>query len=163
MGKTCILTLRVPTELAENVDTEASRLGITVTDFMAYAARCVLGEPPDPAIRFLMELSKWIEATFDKQAFPSDVTLRVFHHIRDTEEFRGQYNVLIKNEHGARDPSAVTSLHRRIGRLVKRVLNAEVIARSVPLNPDEHLVTTHALLVPHGSTSILPTPQGDET
>ena len=46
------------------------------------------------------------------------------------------------------DERARDSLHRRIGRLVKQVLRARAVERSLPLNPTVELIRSHALLEP---------------
>ena len=151
MTEKTVRTLRISSDVAREVDDEADRLGITFTDFMVHAAQLALGRNGDPAIDFLKSLSRWIEKTYDKTFFPADVTLQVFHHIRDDAQFRHQYDALTTTETGEKDWDAVISLHRRIGRMVKRVLNARVVARSLPLDPEEHLIKTHALLAPRSS------------
>lgn len=148
MPSNTVKTLRMPRDLADRVGCETERLGITFTDFMLYATRRALGETGDMSFELLKELSAWVEYTFNKDNFPQDVTLRVFHHIRDTQELRGRYERLITRDSGDRDWDALSRLHRRIGRLVKRVLDAEVVARSLPLDPGEHLIKSHALLKP---------------
>lgn len=46
------------------------------------------------------------------------------------------------------DKRAVAALHRRVGRAVKVALAAKVVGRSLPLDPEVELITSHALLEP---------------
>ena len=72
----------------------------------------------------------------------------MFHRIRDFSHWRADYEQLIRGVDGDADYDALVALHRRIGRLVLRILNAEVVGRSDPLDPAEHLIKSHALLRP---------------
>jgi hypothetical protein len=72
----------------------------------------------------------------------------VFLHLRDSMDLRAEYDKLISDEEGNRSGIRVSSLHRRIGLMVKRVLHAEVKGRSLPLDFREHLIISHALLTP---------------
>lgn len=148
MSKDIAKCVRLPQELARRAENEAFRLGLSFSDYVLNALRQALGDGGDPAIDFLRRLAIWLEGEFDPHNFPPDVTLRVFHHIRDSAALRREYEALITRADGRRDWEAVAGLHRRIGLLVKVVLGAEVIGRSLPLDPGEHLVRTHSLLRP---------------
>lgn len=148
MAGTQTKSLRLAEDLLVRALEEADRLGVSFNEFVIHALEQALGNEGDPAIAFLADLAEWIEATFDRRDFPADVTLRVFHHIRDDRLLRARYNELIRKDDGGTDFEALISVHRRIGRLVKRVLGAELSGRSVPLDPREHLIRSHALLVP---------------
>jgi len=145
-------TVRLSAELAASVEKESAALGLTFNDYAAHALRLALTGKRDATIPFLKALAAWTRKRHAGQDFPQDVTLTVFHHIRDTRAVRRAYDRLTTDAAGRKDREAVWSLHRRIGLLVKRVLNAEVMGRSLPHDPAEHLVTTFSLLGPSAST-----------
>jgi hypothetical protein len=140
--------LRLPEELAERASREADSLGISFSDFVIHALDKALGGEGDSSILFLKNLAAWTEKTFDKSAFPEDVTLRVFHHVRDDAALKKEYDELVAGTDSEPSRVRITSLHRRVGLMVKRVLHAEVRGRSLPLDAREHLIQSHALLTP---------------
>jgi hypothetical protein len=149
MDGTGIKTVRLPAELIERAQDEADALGVSFNEFTVYALGVALGgQPGDASMAFLKDVAAWVRMRFSKADFPPDVTLVVFHHIQEDGILWDRYLKVVSDETGERDSALVTSLHRRIGRMVKRVLGAEVFGRSLPLDPDEHLIQSHALLRP---------------
>jgi len=148
MAETQIKSIRLSDDLLTRVLEEADRLGVSFNEFAVHALERALGNEGDESIVFMTDLAFWLEQNFNRHAFPEDVTLQVFHHIRDDRNLRARYRALIRNADGGTDPEKLTGMHRRIGRLVKRALDAEVFGRSLPLDPEEHLIRSHALLRP---------------
>ena len=143
-----VKTIRVSQDLLERVNTTAGRLGISFNEFATHALEVALGNKGDENIGLLADLTQWVEGNFDRTAFPPDVTLLVFHHLRDDRKLRRKYDASIHDPSGRTNWDALISVHRRIGRMVKRVLAAEVFGRSLALDPKEHLIKAHALLRP---------------
>ena len=144
---TTVKTVRLPTELAARVEEESASVGLTFNDYAVYALERLLSNShePDASFPFLRQLAKWTGETYGGKPFPNTVTLEVFHHIRDTKDLREAYDRLLANDV---DRQAIRSLHRRIGLMVKRVLNAKVEGRSAPRDPRKDLVTTFSYLAP---------------
>lgn len=148
MSDKCVKSVRIDRDLADRAATEADVLGVTFSELVAVSLKRTLGEEPEPGYVFAQEIAFWLRENYGTGDFPEDVTLRVFHRIRDFPQWRAEYQQLIRGIDGGVDYDALIALHRRIGRLVLRVLDAEVIGRSEPLDPEEHLIKSHALLRP---------------
>ena len=82
----------------------------------------------------------------DQSRAAQDVTLEVFRHLRGDEALRARYLAAIDRGDGFADESLRSTLHRRIGKRVKAVLGAEVVGRSLPLDPAVELIRSFALL-----------------
>lgn len=138
-------TVRLPAEVVEAAEHWGDALGLSFTDVVEMALRDKLPDLGDsPAFTLLTAVRDWLE-TFDKQDFPQDVTLRVFQHIQDDPQL---WQLYLRATDDRSDSAKVGSVHRRIGKAVKLVLGAKVVGRSLPLDPDEHVIQSHALLVP---------------
>ena len=148
MSGKCVKSVRIDRGLAERAAAEADTLGITFSEFVAVSLKQSLGEEPEPECAFSRTIAAWLREDYGAGEFPEDITLRVFHRIRDFRSWRRSYQELIRGLDGEVDYDALIALHRRIGRLVLRVLNAEVVGRSEPLDPEEHIIKSHALLRP---------------
>lgn len=141
-------TVRLPDALLAAAEARAADLGVTFTDVLADALAKELSMTRDPSIVLLTQLSAFITQTFDPRSFPPDATLITVRHVRDDVGLRGPYEQAIRDAGGAVDQNQKGSIHRRIGRLVKRLLGAKVIGRSAPLDPSVELIESHALLAP---------------
>ena len=140
-------TVRLPETLAVAVENCGADLGLTFTDVVERALRAHLGLPTDPALDLMAQIRLRLRARYpDLTGFPQDVTLEVFKDIRDLKPLRELYDRALDS--GGDAEEALASLHRRIGKGVKLVLKATVVGRSLPLNAEEVLIQTHALLVP---------------
>lgn len=144
----CANAGRIDRGLAERAGAEADVRAITFSEFVAFSLKQTLGEEMDPEYAFAREIAVWLRKNYSVEKFPEDVTLRVFHRIRDFPQWRGNYRELIRGTDGEADCDVRIALHRRIGRLVLRVLDAEVVGRSEALDPEEHIIKSHALLRP---------------
>ncbi len=142
-------TVRVARDVLEAAQAKADELGVTLNDIIDAGLRKELGMKPNPKLQFLSDVAERLRADFpSKKAFPNDVTLRVFHAIRDDPGLRSSYEQLIGARGGGINEQAKEDIHRQIGKLVPRVLGAKVMGRSLPLDPAVHLIKTHALLAP---------------
>ena len=148
MRGTTLRTIRMPVSIVEAAQTKADAMGITFNDLVVHALCRLLGLSRCDPVPFLSSLSDWVLSEFSPDCFPEDVTLKVFRHIRQAPELFARYRALIDDSDGRRDERAKGGLHRRIGKVVKNVLRARVVGRSAPLNPEEDLIKSHALLRP---------------
>ena len=142
---TRLCSLRLPADLYGKADKEAARQGIAFNTFVANAIRSAVGEE-DKAAKLLEEVAKWLRSKFTEDNFPEDVTLRVFHYIRDDRKLRKLYDAIVIDSAGRKNYDALVPLHKGVGLLVKTILNAKVKGRSVEHDPGVHLLKTYALL-----------------
>ncbi len=143
---TRLRSLRMPERLFDKATAEASRQGTTFNTFVVNAVRKALGED-DGSVQLLDAVAKWLKAKYlPRKDFPLNVTLEVFHHIRDDRRLRKLYDSIVLDRHGDRNYDALVPLHKNIGLLVKTLLNAQVVGRSLPLEPEENLIKTYSLL-----------------
>ncbi len=119
---------------------------MSFNDFAIYALNAQLGDIDDKSMVLLEKLAKWVLDNNTKNKFDDDITLQVFHHLRDTAELRSVYDNIVYPDQGKKDVDAMISLHRRIGRMVISVLDAKVKSRSKPINPEIHLIRTFSYL-----------------
>lgn len=141
-------TFRLPEDLVAAAEERAADIGITLTDLLADALAKELNMPRQPTTALSAEVSAMIMTTYDRRNFPMDVTLDVFRHIRDDAGLRKLYDDALDDGTGSPDRHRRWSVHRRIGRIVKRRLGAKVVGRSLPLDPAVELIESHALLAP---------------
>jgi hypothetical protein len=141
-------TVRLPEDLLDAAEVRAEELGVTLTDVLIDALAKELSMPRDPSTALATEVSDVISAAFDPLAFPPDVTLQIFRRIRDDGRLRPLYDEAIRGPGGSASRPRRASVHRRIGRLVKRRLRGKVVGRSAPLDPSVELIESHALLEP---------------
>jgi hypothetical protein len=141
-------TFRLPDDVVAAAEERAAELGLTLTDLLADVLAKEFKMPRQPSTALSAEVSSLIASTFDPKHFPMDVTLEVFHRIRDDADLRRLYDQAISDDAGQPDRHRRWSVHRRIGRIVKRRLGAKVIGRSLPLDPSVDLIESHALLQP---------------
>ncbi len=143
---TRLRSLRMPERLFDKAAAEASRQGVAFNTFVVNAVRKALGED-DGSVQLLDAVAKWLKAKYPPlKAFPLNVTLEVFHHIRDDKKLRTLYDGIVLDRKGDKNYDALVPLHKNIGLLVKTLLNAKVIGRSLPLDPEENLIKTYSLL-----------------
>lgn len=143
-----VYAMRLPADVVAGVKEQADRRGLNFNEGVVFCIRGFLQLPQDPAIPLLDALSTWVESTFDKHNFPEDVTLQTFRHVRDTASLRAMYDTAIRDAAGNIDKGTLGKLHRRIGALVRHILDARVAGRSVEYDPAIELIKTHALLRP---------------
>lgn len=145
--KTSTKTMRLPESLVTAAESWGEDLGLTFTDVVEHALRRLLGVEEDPAFELVVAVRDRLAARYpDGRGFPQDVTLEVFREIRDDAELRTLYDRAVAT--GEDRDTTLASLHRRLGRTVKQVLGATVVGRSLPLDPNEVLIQSHALLAP---------------
>lgn len=140
-------SIRLPKEIAQRAEEFAGQTGMTLSEFIVHSMDLALGGKGDPSIAFMARARSWILTSYTND-FPEDVTLRVFQHIRSDPDLYAAYQNCIESSDPQRAYEMRTSLHRRIGLMVKRLLNATVVGRSLPLDPSVNLITSCALLRP---------------
>ncbi len=145
--QTRLTSIRLPADLAIRAEAFAGQTGMTLSEFVVHSMDLALGGKGDPAIAFMARVRSWVISSY-ASSFPEDVTLRVFQHIRSDSELYAAYLDSIDSNDPERAYEMRTSLHRRIGLMVKRLLNATVVGRSLPLDPSVNLITSCALLRP---------------
>lgn len=145
--KTVNKTVRLTEAMVDAAERWGSALGLTFTDVVELALISHLNLAGNPSFELVEAVRDYLLGKYPERLdFPQDVTLEVFKHIRDDTKLRALYEQALAA--GPDREEAVASLHRRLGKAVKLVLNATVVGRSLPLDPVEFLITTHALLIP---------------
>ena len=151
MAETTSKLIRLPQELCTLAEEEARRAGLTFTNLVQHALCVVLrqnhADKMIPFIHFSRDLADWLHSTYTEAAFPQDVTKKVFEHIQAEPALLARYRALIQTD-GEVDRHFRADVHRQIGKMVKRALNAKVIGRSPSMNRDQHLVESYSLLEP---------------
>ena len=151
MNRLITKTLRLPSELIEAAEQRAASIGLNLSDIVEAALADHLGLPRNKSFEVLEAVRDHLLDLYPhRQGFPRDVTLTVFRHIQADNHLSDLYRAAVHAADGSFDESARDSLHRRIGRLVKQVLRAQVVGRSLPLDPAVELIRSHALLEPTG-------------
>lgn len=146
-GLTVVKTVRIPTELFEDVEKAARQQGSNFNDTVINSLRAYLGFPSDEGAVFIQKIYKWVISRWPIDDFPENVTQLVFRHIQETP-------ALFKNYQTAtRDREQREIINRKIGKMVKQALNATVIGRSLPITGTNELITSYALLRPTKSMS----------
>ena len=131
-------TVRIPGDIIQRME----NFGLPHNDIIVQALREFFNMPPEPSVEFMKKVCKWVEDTFEGKPFEEDVTLKVFRHIQSDKTLFAAYKKLT----GTQEAKEV--LHRRLGKMVKQALKAEVVGRSLPLDPEKELIKTYALLRP---------------
>jgi acetylornithine deacetylase/succinyl-diaminopimelate desuccinylase-like protein len=145
-------TIRLPVGLVRLAEARAAELGLAFNDIVEKAMTTHFDLPHNPSFDVLEAVRDHLQSQYpDRRGFPQDVTLEVFHHIQADEHLRSLYDAATTDEDGQAVDSLRGSLHRRIGRSVKAVLGAKVVGRSLPLDPEKDLISSHALLEPQDS------------
>jgi hypothetical protein len=141
MANTSIKSLRIPNALYEEIQSEAKSIGFTTNNYIISIlnSRHIGGDAI--GAKFYKKISKWILNNYSKDNFPPDITLKVFHHIKNDSETYNNYKEIV-----SKSKDAKISLHRKIGIMVKDILGAKVTGRSVPLDPEENLIKTYSFL-----------------
>ena len=142
---TKLISARVPLELADAIEAEAAKTGLSVNEVVNDALAGRFSFRADPMAQVLRKALLFARR-LDKRAFPQDVTLRAVREIRDRH--RRIYDAAIMDSKGAVDQRRRAALHRRIGLTVKRTLGAKVVGRSLALDPAVELISSCALLAP---------------
>jgi hypothetical protein len=141
-------SLRLPADLAGAAEQRARERGLTFSDLVEAGLRQQVGWPTNPMFDLIEVITEDLLERFPhKRGFPQDVTLDVFRGVRAEKRLWKLYEAATTAPDGKPSDLAKDTLHRRIGKTVKAVLDANVVGRSVELGDDE-LIKTHALLVP---------------
>jgi len=142
-------TVRLRHDVVDAATARADELGITFTNLVESALRHFLDLGGNAPFELLEKVRDHLIALYpDRRGFPRDVTLEVFRAIRDDQDLWRLYVAATRDPDGEIETSARDSLHRRIGRTVKVVLGARVVGRSLLLDPEVELISSHALLEP---------------
>jgi len=142
-------TIRISQEVAEVALAYAGTKGVSLSFLVEAALASYLGLSERRAFEVLEAICEYLMERYpDRRGFDEKVTLEVFHWLRDDPRAERLYVAATTDDEGRPDSTARASLHRKIGRLVKTVLQAQVIRRSGPLDPKEHLVRSFTLLEP---------------
>jgi hypothetical protein len=150
MTRQVLKSLRLPAELVAEAEIRAQRLGLTLADLVEAGLRNELGDSVEPRIELLKRLATWVASTYpSRTGFPHNVTLLVIREMQSDEGLLELYRAATERPDPKAQKKAQSFLHRQVGLMVKRVLNACVIGRSNPLDPEVELIRSHALLVPN--------------
>ena len=140
-GLTVVKTIRLPTDLWQQVEAKAKKQGSNFNEAAISALRSYLGLPSEQATMFIQKIFIWVRQTYRQDNFPEDVTSQVFKHIQNTPDLLKEYQQITSQQ------EEKDAVNRKIGKMVKRALNAIVAGRSLPLSKGE-LIQTYALLRP---------------
>jgi len=142
-------SVRLPADLAAEAERRADELGLAFSDLVEAGLRRQVGWPANATIELLEACADSLRSMFPKrQRFPQDVTLKMFRSIRLNGRLRAIYDAAILGPDGKVSELSRDAVHRRLGKMVKAVLDAEVIGRSAPVEAGVELIRTHALLAP---------------
>jgi hypothetical protein len=142
--------VHLPEHLAEHAAEEAERLGISLDDLILVAVHDFTEAPSDRRTRLLAKLAAYVDRHYSSESFPTDVALRIFHHVRNDDHLRMLYDAEIRDFYGHIDDHARASLNHAIGATVASRLEAEVTGHLNDLDPDVDLTDTCVLLRPMG-------------
>lgn len=148
MQESIARSVRLPLALVETLESRAAAMGLTFNDLVADILLKEVGAERNPATVLLVELRSWLHDHYKMHNFPQDVTLQLFRAIRGDRELLRLYQAAIKDEAGKRDEHRKAALHRRIGKMVKMQLDAEVVGRSPLLDREVELIESYAFLKP---------------
>ncbi|RYX84179.1 hypothetical protein EON83_10815 [bacterium] len=140
------ITVRLSQELAERLYDEADQLGLVPNEIISVVLQRHYGLPAAAKPVLLQKVKSHVDATYEKGNFPQDVILEVSRHIRDTPDFKDLYDEAIQ-VNGVLDSVQRKAVNQSIGRVVKRVLQAESFARKTDL-PDTEIIGSYTLLNP---------------
>ncbi len=144
-----VRSVRLPPEVMAAAEVKASELGLTFNDVVEVALRRMLDMKTDAKTELMIEIAQRLRDRFPRRTgFPNHVTRDVFHDIRDDEDLKKLYDEAIRGEDGTVDENKKGTVHKQVGHLVRRVLGAKVVGRSLPLDPEVDLIGSHALLEP---------------
>jgi hypothetical protein len=146
-------SLRLAADVADAAEQYAQKRGLTFSDVVEAGLRQQIGWRPNPMFELVEAIAKDLRRRFPtKRGFPPDVTLDVFHRVKANRRTWNLYQAAIAGPDGSTSDVARDSVHRRVGKTVKAVLDAEVVGRSADLG-SESLIKTHALLAPRRRTA----------
>ena len=149
MNSTTIKSLRLPNALIARANERAETLGLSFTDVVVDALSSTLGAEREPRTALLIEVANLLSSAFAEN-FPPDVTRQVFLEIQNNTTLLSLYKSAIKNERGEETETTRSSVHRMVGKVIKRVLHCEVTGRAICPDPEE-LIGSYALLAPAAS------------
>ncbi len=148
MSETISVTVRLPKDVADAAKQKADDITVSVSEEITEVLANHYGLPSNPKIALLRDVAKHVKDNYDPGNFSSEVILEVFRHIRDTPMLRGKYDAAVLGSDGKVHERRRQQLHQQIAKTVKRVLNAEVFARSVPLTTTDDLIKSFSHLRP---------------
>src|SRR5579859_4683488 len=128
--------VHLPDHLAQHAAEEAQRLKISLDDLIVVAVHDFTEQPSDRRTRLLHEVTAYVDRHFSPESFPSNVVVRVFHHIRSDERLRALYEAETRSQDGHVDDFARASLNHAISAAVASRLEAQICGHLEPLDPD---------------------------
>lgn len=148
MAQTVTFNFRFSSEIADRIQDEAEKTGLTANDIATLALQVRYGLASNPALALLSELTPWVSDTYPQHSFPADVVLLASRHVRDTPHLWALFVASITGADGKIDKTARRLVLQQMGRGVKRVLNAEVYARSLLVGTKDDIIGSYSLLRP---------------
>jgi hypothetical protein len=142
------ISFRASPRIAGALEKKARELGVSATDVILDALCVCFGIPRLAKVQLLTGVAALVDSHFDPRTFPEDVIKAVFDLLRRDPTLWPLYRSLVYRPDGSTDETEKGVVHRAIGRLVRERLGAKVKGRSAPLDPSQHLIKSHALLVP---------------
>lgn len=142
-GLTVVKTVRIPTNLFQDVEAAAKKCGSSFNEAVVTALRAYLGLPSEDGALFIQKLFAWVTQTYRMDDFPENVTHLMFQHIQKEPELFAEYQRITQRREDKE------TINRKIGKMVKQAMNAVVIGRSLPIRDRDSLITSYALLRPN--------------
>lgn len=140
-------SVRLPADLATEAERLARELGLTFSDLVEAGLRRQIGWRPNSTVELLAACAESLRDRYPQgRSFPQDVTRELFREVQTVKRLRGLYDAAVAGPDGKISEALRDVLHRRVGKMVKAVLDAEVIGRSLAINAAGELIKTHALL-----------------
>lgn len=128
-------SLVIPERIIDLLNNDAELYGTSLNSIVVDILQQHYDLHRDPAILLLRGIQDWLGEHYAELPYPPDITLLVFNEIVSNQYWSDLY-IRAENQWG---------LNRRIGKLIKKVLNARSGDR-VYISPDEHLIQSYTLL-----------------
>lgn len=145
-----VKSIKIDPALFERASNHASGKKMSFSQFISCLIREKLelgNASPEPEL--YTKVAEYVNKTYKASRFPTDVTLKVFQHIKKTPELFELYLECVKPNH-----AALITVHKNIGAMVKNMLNADLTGeRCTSCNPEENLIKSYSFLKPGKSKS----------
>jgi len=153
MSTKVLKSIRLPAGLIDRANERAELLGVSFSDVVTDTLATGLGFPRDPLVALLSELGSVVFTWFQGD-FPPDVTRRVFLEIQSAPLLKELYDEAIAGEGGRPDDHRRNSVHREVGKLMRRLLHADPDGRALCPPGERELIQSYALLKPRPKAEI---------
>lgn len=134
-------TIRLNETLIKQIDKKATEHGIGFNNMVGFILQEYFSMKQEPIHELISKIYTWLNNNYSPQNFPEDITEIVFKRIREDELWFSLYNQSV-------EALNKTSVNRRLGLSIKRILLAEVKSRSLPISDKKSLIKSYSFLKP---------------